>query len=79
MDAATFDRFLVLLDKHWSDPQHSAQTAAELHEWREAEARRLGQPSPMHRITGANLGALCRKALTRLSDPYFFPFNMTKN
>lgn len=65
MDAATFDRFLVLLDKHWAQPRCMEQTATDLHEWREAEARRTGGPPP-RRISGKNLTDLCYRALHRL-------------
>jgi hypothetical protein len=79
MDAATFDRFLALLDKHWASPHRSARVAAELHQWREkaaTEARRpfVGKPSPppLRRITGTHIGHLCRNAVRRLSEPYLF-------
>jgi hypothetical protein len=68
MDAATFDRFLVLLDKHWASPQRIKKTAIELNAWREAEARRKGDMGmPLRLITAKNLSDLCGKALNRLS------------
>jgi hypothetical protein len=59
MDAATFDRFLVLLDQYWGSNLRWAKTASELHEWRVAEARRTGnQGQPLRRFTRKNLSNL---------------------
>jgi hypothetical protein len=77
MDVATFDRFLVLLDKHWDDPQRTSQIAAELNEWRESDVE---LPSSLRRITGSNLGFFCRNAIRRLSNSYpIFPIHYNQN
>jgi hypothetical protein len=67
MDAPTFDRFLELLDAHWTDPSRLDRVAAELSEWCEAEARRAGYRGPTRRFVSKNLAYLCGNALGRFS------------